>query len=151
MTPTLGSFRREPDDARPLWERIDAQVLERISDAVDAFCLEALVRSRRERGRPMPAADSVGDRAEFEALVAAFLGHLRTAVGSDLSRDQSAKVAAAEARAPAGGSERLLAAQVTLAKLLPDYWTRFEAAGRSFPPPTPEGAGWRGRLFGRDP
>jgi hypothetical protein len=140
-------------DPRHLWERIEAGVLERIEEAVDAFCLDLLVRSRRERGRPMPVADSPTDRAEFEALVGAFLRHLQTAMGDGGSEAQGAEATAVEARAPAEGHARLLATQVAFAKRLPDYWKRFEAVQSAFASdalaPEAGRGGWLDRLFRR--
>jgi hypothetical protein len=136
-----------------LWDRIDAQVRERIEDAVDAACLEILVESRRERGGAMPVKDSATDRAEFEAIVAAFLRHLREAVGASLEAQEATEVAAAEAQAPATANARPLAAQVVLAKHLPDYWSRFEEARKgfrmAFQSAPADREGWLGRLFGR--
>jgi len=140
-------------DPRHLWERIEAGVLERIEEAVDACCLDLLVRSRRERGRPMPVADSAADRAEFEALAGAFLRHLRTAMGDGGAEMQASEVTAVEAGAPREGHARLLATQVAFAKRLPDYWKRFEAAQGAFASdalaPETERGGWLERLFGR--
>jgi hypothetical protein len=142
-----------PGSSRPLWERIEAGVLERIEEAVDAFCLDLLVRSRRERGRPMPVADSPTDRAEFETLVGAFLRHLRTAMGDGGSEAEGAEDAAVEARTPAEGHARLLATQVALARRLPDYWKRFEAAQSAFASDALASeagrSGWLDRLFRR--
>lgn len=142
-----------PGSSRPLWERIEAGVLERIEEAVDAFCLDLLVRSRRERDRPMPVADSPADRAEFDALVGAFLRHLRTAMADGGSEAQAAEVTTVESGAPVEGHARLLGIQVAFAKRLPDYWERFAAAQSAFASdtlaPESERGGWLDRLFGR--
>src|SRR5207253_2797093 len=58
------SLRRDPGQPRDLAARIEAELRERIEEAVDLACLDALVKWRRARGLPAPAADSVRDRAE---------------------------------------------------------------------------------------
>jgi hypothetical protein len=134
---------RDPNRARDLAARIEHEVRERLEEAVDFVCLDALVRSRRARGLPAPAADSAADRAEYSQHVLAFLRLLDGEVSSDA------------ARRPAAGDEqeRLLSAQVAHARTLPDYWQRFEAlSARFLAEPAPSGGERRGvlaRLFGR--
>ena len=57
----------DPGQPRDLHSRIDAQLTERIEEAIDFVCLDALVASRRARHLAHPVADSTEDRAEFEA------------------------------------------------------------------------------------
>lgn len=150
------SLRRDPAQPRDLIARVDAEVRDRIAEAVDFVCLEVIVQSRRARGLPAPAPDSTGDRVEFETRVEAFLGRLGDELSQALDPAQRQSVAAATGRAGDDRFERLLAVQVALAKLLPDYWQRFEnvrtayasdatdsgsASGRHRP-------GWLGRLLG---
>ncbi|MBI4610195.1 MAG: hypothetical protein HY726_14445 [Candidatus Rokubacteria bacterium] len=152
MTSPFGtSLRRDPDDPRGLLGRIDAQVRERLEEAVDAVCLDLMVQLRRKHRRPMPEADNAEDRREFARLVQEFLVYLRQAYWTGLPETERGTVTQAEA-----GSEearRLVGAQVALAKLLPDYWQRFEgfsaafAEGRLAAPPSRPGL--LSRLFGR--
>ncbi len=146
------SLRRDPGQPADLAARLDAQLRERLEDAVDFVCLEALVARRRARGLPAPAADSARDREEFAHAVRAFLEHLRGSVAADLTPEQQRKV---EAAAQGAGDEtaRLLAVQAALARELPDYWQRFETGWTAW---AAEGAasggerrGLLGRLFGR--
>ena len=105
--------------------RIEAELRERLEDALDAACLDALVRLRRARGLPLPVADSERDRAEYQSEVRLLLdrldAHFTATVGEDLRRSA--------ARAAHGAPDRvaqLTAVQVVLARALPDYWQRFE-------------------------
>lgn len=139
---------RRPAD---LAARIDVELRERLEEAIDFLCLDALVQRRRALGLPAPAADSVRDREEFAAQVRAFLERLQT-LTADVGPEQRRKVEAAE-RAAAGETARLLAVQTVLARELPDYWQRFEAARQAY---TAERVGSGGerwgllrRLFGR--
>ncbi len=146
----------------PLAARIDAELRERLEEAIEFLCLDALVQRRRALGLPAPAADSARDRAEFAAQVRAFLERLGT-LAADLGPEQRQKVEAAE-RGTADETARLLAVQTVLARELPDYWQRFESArvayttarlgglgGPSRPPMDSGGErrGLLGRLFGR--
>jgi hypothetical protein len=121
-TPFGTSLRRRPGDARPLWERIDAQVAERIEDALDAACLDLMVQVRRERGLPMPVATSAADRREFEELVGGLLDRLAV-LKAELTPEQQRRMAPTRSGA---SRARAVTLQVALAKLLPDYWARFE-------------------------
>jgi hypothetical protein len=131
--------------------RIDAELRERIEEAVEFLCLDALVERRRALGLPPPAADSATDRAEFTAQVRAFLERL-SALAQDLGPEQRQKVAAAQHGA---GDEtaRLLAVQLVLARELPDYWQRFDAMRLAYTAERVGSGGERrgllGRLFGR--
>lgn len=146
------SLRRDPGQPADLAARLDAQLRERLEDAVDFVCLDAMVARRRARGLPPPAADSAPDREEFGQSVRAFLEHLGASVAAGLTPEQTRKVEAA--RTGAGDeTSRLLAVQVVLARELPDYWQRFEAGWVAW---AAEGAGSGGerrglldRLFGR--
>lgn len=143
---------RHPDRSHDLGTRIEIEVRERLEEAVDYVCLEALVRARRAAGLPAPAADNAEDKRAYTDNVLAFLRLLHRDLAPDLTAEQQRKVAAA---APARGDEqgRLVATQVALARLLPDYWARFEAISTRYLD-TPgasggEGRGLLGRLFGR--
>ena len=135
---------RHPDRSHDLGTRIEHEVRERLEEAIDFVCLEALVKARRARGGPAPAADNPADRAEYEAHVSAFLRLLDDEVG-------------AVSGTPAGKSDapdaRLLARQVSLARTVPDYWQQFEAlSARYLAEPATSGGERRSllaRLFGR--
>ena len=118
-----GAFRRDPGQPRDLHSRIDAQLTERIEEAVDFVCLDALVESRRVRHLTHPVADSAEDRAEFEAGVRAFLEHLERNLLPLLPSDQRRRLSG-DAEPPS--QQARLAKQVALAKTLPDYWQRFD-------------------------
>jgi hypothetical protein len=143
---------RHPDRSHDLGTRIELEVRERLEEAVDYVCLEALVRARRARGLPPPAADNPADRRAYEANVLAFLHLLRLEVTVSLSPEQQQRVAR-PAATPDDEQARLLAVQVALARQLPDYWQRFEAISTRYlaepdPPSRGEG-GLLARLFGR--
>jgi hypothetical protein len=146
------SLRRDPTQPADLRARIDAQLRERIEEAVDFVCLDALVQRRRALALAPPSADNPRDREEFTQNVRAFLAELYTAIAATLSEEQRRAVAAAE-RAPGDETERLLSVHVTLARALPDYWQRFETMCASFVAERRDSGGERrgllGRLFGR--
>jgi hypothetical protein len=123
-TPFGTSLRRNPDDPRRLWERIDAQIAERIEDALDSACLDLMVELRRSHDLPMPVATSAQDRREFDGLVGALLDRLGT-LSADLTVEQQTRLAQPSTATPSARA-RALGLQVALAKLLPDYWTRFD-------------------------
>jgi hypothetical protein len=155
MTPdsSFGSSpRRDPNRPAALNDRIEAQLRERLEEAVDFVCLGALVERRRALGLPAPRADSATDRAEFAEGVRAFLAELEAAIAPGLDEGQRRKVAAAE-QAPGDEMHRLLGAHVVLARELPDYWQRFEAARATYTAARVksgrERGGLLGRLFGR--
>jgi hypothetical protein len=164
---------RHPDRSADLGARIEFEVRERVEEAVDYVCLEALVRTRRARGLPLPTADSAADKAAYSANVLEFLERLRREVIADLGPEVQSKLPGL-----AGGSgdeqTRLMATQVVLARMLPDYWQRFDAVRARYlaeallgdtdrenatrpPDPAPgadpesgsEGRGLLARLFGR--
>ena len=149
------SLRRDPGDPRGLRARIEAVLLERLEQAVDAACLEMLVEARRARNRPPPVAEDVEDRAEFDRLVGAFLGRLEASMRVGLGDEEGGRLASAAAGAGVGaGTARLLADQASLATRLPDYWQRFETVKNEFAAEQkglpPDRGGRRGRLSGRD-
>jgi len=154
---------RHPDRAHDLATRIDMEVRERLEEAVDFICLEALVQTRRQRGLPPPAADSPADRRDYLGNVSAFLTLLERDLTTALTSDQRARLGAA-----VSGNSRdqaqLVTTQVALARLLPDYWQRFDAvrsrylgeaaAERAAAPPEIDESGRErrslvARLFGR--
>lgn len=151
---------RHPDRSHDLDARIEFEVRERLEEAVDYVCLDALVRARRARGLPPPAADNPDDRRAYTANVLAFLELLRRELSAALSAQDQRKLPAPSAdRDP---QAHLIAVQVALARRLPDYWQRFEAVQTRYlaspVPPTAEAeaVGSRGesrgllaRLFGR--
>ena len=151
------ALRRGSGEPRDLIARVDAEVRDRIGEAVDFVCLEAMVQSRQTRALPAPAPDSTQDRAEFDASVEAFLARLADEVSSALGPEQRQSLEAAVGRASGDRLARLLAVQVALAKLLPDYWQRFENvraahATEAGEPATPSGRDrprWLDRLLGR--
>ena len=134
---------RHPDRAQDLSTRIEIEVRERLEEAIDFVCLEALVNARRASGRPAPVADSTADRAEYTAHVSTFLRLLAVELhAAGASPDDNADDA------------RLLAGQVAMARTLPDYWQRFEAISARYlaEPAVPSGGERRSmlaRLFGR--
>jgi hypothetical protein len=122
MLSAMSPFRHPtPDDDLPA--RIEWEVRARLEEAIDYVCLQALVQARRARNLPPPAADSRQDREEFMARVRAFLRLLLDEVPAGLGDDERPRLDLPEA-----GDEqaRLIAAQVSLARTLPDYWQRFE-------------------------
>jgi hypothetical protein len=152
---------RHPDRSHDLGTRIEFEVRERLEEAVDYVCLDALVRSRRAHGLPPPAANNPDDRKAYTVNVLAFLGLLRRELVAELSAEERRKVL--DSASGAGDEQtQLIAAQVALARLLPDYWQRFDAIQARYlaepaesggsPPTVPSGREGRGllaRLFGR--
>ena len=127
---------RHPDRSHDLVARIEYEVRERVEEAVDYVCLEALVRERRARGLAPPAADSPDDRREYTDKVLAFLRLLRQELTGALGAEAQRKAAAA-GQAPGDEQTGLIAVQVFMARTLPDYWQRFEAVSGDYL------AGWR--------
>jgi len=148
---------RHPDRSHGLATRIELEVRERLEEAVDYVCLEALVRSRQAHNLPAPAADNDADRREYAERVRTFLTQLERELGPELDPEQRRRLAAEPAAADDEG--RLMSVQVGLARLLPDYWQRFDAARARFLAAAPsvspaggsgsEGRGLLARLFGR--
>jgi hypothetical protein len=156
---------RHPDRSADLRARIEFEVRERLEEALDYICLDALVRDRTARGLPPPAADNPADRRAYGDNVLALLDRLGRELAAELSPEERRRVDTAEAT----GDEqaRGLAVQVALARRLPDYWQRFEAISTRFLAEIPlvrdgdrdgdggdassggESRGLLGRLFGR--
>lgn len=154
---------RHPDRSHDLSTRIEHEVRERLEEAIDYVCLDALVRARRFRGLPAPEAGNADDRRAYTEHVLAFLDRLGGAIAPQSDNDAQRRLdltGGAEAR-----QARLVAAQVALARSLPDYWQRFEAVSAAYlsdaetDSPAPErrggpgsggeGRGLLARLFGR--
>jgi hypothetical protein len=146
---------RHPDRSHSLGTRIEYEVRERLEEAVDYVCLEALVRARRARNLPAPVADNAADRRAYTEHVAAFLAQLERDLTAGLDAEQRRRLPATGA----GTDEeaRLMGVQVALARMLPDYWQRFDAGRARYlaEPASPatgsggEGRGLLARLFGR--
>jgi hypothetical protein len=136
---------RHPNRSHDLAARIAHEVRERLEEAIDFVCLDALVRARQARGLPAPVADSAADRTEYAQHVLAFLRLLDAEVPPAEPRRVGAAAATEDAR--------LLAGQVACARTLPDYWQRFEAlSARFLSEPDASGGERRGmlaRLFSR--
>ena len=132
---------RHPDRSHDLGTRIEMEVRERLEEAIDFVCLEALVRVRRAAGRPEPAADNADDRAEYQAHVHAFLRLLATEIRGD----------APGARLTTGqdAETRLVARQVALARAVPDYWQQFETLSARYLAESPTSGRQRGSLIAR--
>ena len=135
---------RHPDRSHDLGTRIEHEVRERLEEAIDFVCLEALVKARRHAGAPAPEADNPADRAQYEAHVSAFLRLLDAEVRAISGTPPMA------AEAP---DARLLARQVSLARTVPNYWQQFETlSARYLAEPSTSGGERRSllaRLFGR--
>ena len=147
------SLRRSGGQPRDLRARVDMEIAERLEEAVDFVCLDAMVQWRRARRRPEPAADSTEDRDEFNARVETFLERLRREIAPKPPPAIQRKMDEALER---GGAERvrqLLVVQVVLAKELPDYWARFDTIRLAYAADDDgsgsERRGLLGRLFRR--
>ena len=143
-------FRTPPGAPRDLLSLIDAELRDRIEEAVDHGCLDAMVSARRTTGAPLPKADDVRDREEFTATVRALLERLRDEIPADA--DEAVR-ATSEMNAHADEEWRLLAVQIARAKALPDYCQRFDAVRVRFAVEYARSGGPRrgvlGRLLGR--
>lgn len=118
-------LRHGTDDPRGLVERIDAQLAERIEEAVEMAALHLLVELRRRHNRPAPETDSRADREEFRALADDLLAQLGRAFEAGL--DPERRLGLERARAgDADPRQRELRGQTFLARQLPDYWQRLE-------------------------
>ena len=148
--PSRGAFPHQHGDPRGLIERIQAQLRERIEEAVEMAALKLMVDLRAATGRPAPESTSAADRAEFEATARAALAWLRDAYVAELPAALRLPYEQAEAAA-ADEPARLLTGQVWLARRLPDYWQRFERYQRQYAEQrlaSPAGPRWLRRLFG---
>jgi hypothetical protein len=149
--PHKGAFPHQHGDARGLLERIEAQLRERIEEAIEMAALKLMVDARAQAGRPAPESTSPADRSEFETGVRTLLGRLCERFVADLPPELHARYEQAEA-AVTDETARQLAGQVFLARQLPDYWQRFEryqrqdAEARLAEAARP---GWIRRLFGQ--
>jgi hypothetical protein len=130
---------RHANRAHDLGTRIEHEIRERLEEAIDFVCLEALVNARRASGGPGPAADNAADRAEYQAHVGAFLRLLAT----ELQRSDAPRIAAN------ADDAQLLARQVALARTLPDYWQRFEAISARYLAQPAASGGQRGGVLAR--
>jgi hypothetical protein len=129
--PFSTSLRRDPRDSRGLKERIEAVVLERLEEAIDTACLDLLVELRRARKLAAPAADRAEDRAEFEGLVQALVGRLDASITPSRGAEERDRLVS-KPPGPTDARGRLLAVQVARAKIMPDYWQRFETVKEEF-------------------
>jgi hypothetical protein len=148
--PMRGAFPHQHGDPRGLIERIQAQLRERIEEAVEMAALKLMVDLRAASGRPAPESASRADRAEFEAIARAALAWLRDAYVAELPPALRLPYEQAEAAA-ADEPARLLTGQVWLARQLPDYWQRFERYQQQYAEQrlaSPAGPRWLRRLFG---
>ena len=118
-------LRHGTGDPRGLRERIDAQLAERIEEAVEMAALHLLVELRKRHGAPAPESDNRADRDEFALLAADLLAYLGKAFVMELSPAQRAELDRIRADAPDARMGGLLG-QVFLSRQLPDYWQRFE-------------------------
>jgi hypothetical protein len=151
-SPFNTSLRRGGGEPRDLMARVDGEVRERIGEAVDFVCLEAMVRTRATAGLPAPAPDSTRDRDEFDRRVETFLTRLAEALVPALDAEQRQSVTAP----PSAGADRLarlIDVQLALAKRLPDYWQRFEQvraeyAAEADAPSSRDRPRWLDRLLG---
>lgn len=149
--PHKGAFPHQHGDARGLLERIEAQLRERIEEAIEMAALKLMVDSRAQGGRPAPESTSAADRTEFETSARELLVRLRERFLAELPADLRPRYQQAEA-AVADEAARPLRGQVFLARQLPDYWQRFEryqqedAQERLSEAAKP---GWIRRLFGQ--
>jgi hypothetical protein len=119
-------LRHGTDDPRGLIERIDAQLAERIDEAVEMAALHLLVQLRKRHNRPAPETDSRADREEFKALAEDLLVFLANAFEAELTAERRPGFERARAEG-ADPHSRELRAQIFLARQLPDYWQRLEA------------------------
>lgn len=147
--PFGGAFRHQHGDPRGLRERIQAQLRERIEEAVEMAAIRLLVELRQRQGRPAPETSREADRRQFEQIARELLEHLDRAFSAGLDPELARALTQAQT-AEAEARERLLTGQVFLARRLSDYWQRFEAYDAGFrearlaPPPE---RNWLGRLF----
>jgi hypothetical protein len=146
-------YRSRPDQPRNLIAQIEDEMRDRLREAIDHVGLEVLVETRRARGHAHPAADNPADRAEFEAGARAFLDRLDRDMGREAPDEVRRAIEDVRARSGSDPAARLLAAQVALARALPDYWQRFEAIRQAYMGEPARSRGERGgllrQLFGR--
>ena len=142
-----GAFPHQHGDPRTLSERIDAQLRERIEEAIEMAALELLVESRKRREAPAPEATSTRDREEFQRLAQRLLEHVDRSLAPLATAPPRSTGTTAADPVPALG--RL----VSLARTVPDYWQRLDALRQEFAQGVLSGdaaqPGWLQRLFGR--
>jgi hypothetical protein len=147
--PPRGAFPHQHGDPRTLSERIDAQLRERIEEAIEMAALELLVENRKRRDAPAPEATSASDRDEFRRLAQRLLEHLDRALAPLAPAPPARGAAAATPPDPVPA----LARQVSLARTVPDYWQRLDTLRREFAQGVLSGdapqPGWLQRLFRR--
>lgn len=148
--PMRGAFPHQHGDARSLIERIEAQLRERLEEAIEMAALKLMVDARAQAGRPAPDSTSTADRSEFEATSRALLLRLRARFLAELPADVRTRYDQVEAAVTDGSAA--LAGQVFLARQLPDYWQRFERFQQEETQASLADAnkpGWIRRLFGQ--
>ncbi|HUM18365.1 MAG TPA: hypothetical protein VL086_21920 [Candidatus Nitrosotalea sp.] len=148
--PLRGAFPHQHGDARGLMERIEAQLRERIEEALEMAALKLMVDARAQAGRAAPESTSVADRSEFQTITHGLLARLHEQFVADLPDDLRPRLAQAGGEAT-DTAARLVARQVFLARQLPDYWQRFERYQREDAERYLTEArrpGWLKRLFG---
>jgi hypothetical protein len=144
------AFAHQHRDPRGLVERIEAQIRERLEEALEMAGLKLLVQLRARDGRPAPEASREADRKEFEALAADLLAHLRTAFHAEVREEHRRELEQAEAGSRSE-RERFWAGQIFLARRLPNYWQRLERHEAAYVKARLEApstkAAWLHRLF----
>jgi len=148
--PFRGAFAHQHHDPRGLAARIEAQIRERLEEAVEMAALKLMVDLRARHGLPAPETSSANDRKEFDAITGDLLTHLRAAFVAELSAEDRHALEEVEATL-SNERHRILAGQALLARRLPDYWQRFESHHaeyiKSRLETPPQKSGWLGRLF----
>jgi hypothetical protein len=154
--------------------RIEVELRERIEEALDAACLDTLVRVRQARRLPPLQADNPRDREAYESELRTLLerlhAHLSGLVAAEPGTRATRAAGEAGTRAPGAAEEarprppraargeadplaRLMDTQVVLARSLPDYWQRFDAIRIEYAEERAvsggESRGLLGRLFRR--
>ncbi|MBI4636775.1 MAG: hypothetical protein HY727_10550 [Candidatus Rokubacteria bacterium] len=143
------SFRRDPGESGTLRDRLDGELRERLEEAVDFACLDAMVQARRARGLPLPAADRDRDREEFTAIVREFLERLQRDFVTGPGEAASLGTRPGPVPPPDASVEALLARQAVLARELPDYWQRFDAIRAAYVAARARSGGERRGVLGR--
>jgi hypothetical protein len=145
-----GAFPHQHGSPLSLRARIDAQLVDRIQEAVELAGLGVLVDVRKAAGRPAPDESSERDRREFVVMGERLLEHLSAAFEASITDEQRVRFREAQETAP-DARARLLSGQVFLAKRLPDYWQRFESYRTDFAQAALHAGtrpGWLARLLG---
>ena len=87
-SPPPGAFPHQHHDPRGLVERIEAQLRERIVEAVELAGLKLMVDLRQRQGRPAPETSSEADRSDFEQTAVALLSHVGSAFRDELAAEE---------------------------------------------------------------